>query len=516
MPLLMNKEKHMFIEPSTNIKILKNVPLDNTYKHTLFFESSTLQYNYFMSLTKHSLSQQTYQRVKKGSARIGLKAEDLYDCNYMMFQNTNFGTKWFYAFITSVEYINNTVSEITFEIDVMQTWYFDYTLKECFVEREHSTTDVAGDNIVSEPIDIGDIVCGGTGSTGKFNSYVAVIATAFGGTDDDGNNIPTGGTVGGLFTGLDYVAGRIDNAEQVNALIDFLAVATEANKVDSITSIWVMPSVFYTSDATPVVEVAKIAKNTKIGSYTPRNKKLLTFPYNYLGVDCGNNSAIYRYEWFDSEDGKCGFMMNSCVAPNTEISLVPADYNGDDFNYVEKLVMKGFPQVGYSIDAFRAWVAQESTGQFLTLFGSSMGVGAGIASGNLVGAGLGAVGMAHSMNNIVLATNRPPQARGNNGSSVDVSTRTKDFYFRYMHISPQYARIIDDFFDVYGYATQRVKVPNISARPQWNYTKTKDCVIVGSLPADDMRKICGIFNSGVTFWKNGANVGNYSLNNGLA
>ena len=503
----------MFIEPSTNIRILKNVPLDNTYKHTIHFADVTAQTNYFVGLTKHHLSEQTYQRVQKGSARVGIKAEALYDCNYMMFQNVNFGSKWFYAFITGVEYVNNTVSEITFEIDVMQTWYFDYTLKECFVEREHSETDVVGENIVSEPIDMGDMVCNGSSGSGKFDSYTAVIATAYDGKDDDGNNKPTGGTIGGLFTGLAYVSGLIDNATQVKALVDYLASVTEANKIDSVTSIWVMPTKFYTNKSAPVVEVAKIGKNTKIGNYTPRNKKLLTYPYNYLGVDCGNNSAVYRYEWFDSDDGTCSFMMNCCVAPNVEISLVPVDYNGDDFNYVEKLVMKGFPQVGYSIDAFRAWIAQEASGTALTYFGSAVATGFGLATGNAMSAVGGAIGMAHSINNTVLAYNRPPQAKGNNGSSVDVATRTKDFWFRQMQITPQYARIIDDYFDVYGYATQRVKVPNTSSRPHWNYTKTKDCVIVGSVPADDMRKICSVYNSGVTFWKNGANVGNYSLDN---
>lgn len=172
----------MYIEPSTNIRILKNVPLDNTYRNTFWFSNDEAgkfaQTQHMQNYTKHNLTNQTYQRVNKGVARVGIKAEDLYDCNYMMFQNTNFGNKWFYAFITSVEYVNNTVSEITFEIDVMQTWYFDYELKECFVEREHSVTDVAGDNLATEPVDLGSIICTSINGTGLFDSYVAVIAYA--------------------------------------------------------------------------------------------------------------------------------------------------------------------------------------------------------------------------------------------------------------------------------------------------------------------------------------------------
>ena len=69
-----------------------------------------------------------------------------------MFQNTSFGIKWFYAFITNVEYINNETSEITIEIDVMQTWHFDYTVNQCFVEREMAATDDIGGNLVPETL----------------------------------------------------------------------------------------------------------------------------------------------------------------------------------------------------------------------------------------------------------------------------------------------------------------------------------------------------------------------------
>ena len=138
----------MYIEPNTVIRILHNCPLDKTYDHTIYFSSENAQISYFQGLTKYTFTEQTYQRVQRGKARVQRKAEDLYDCNYMMFQNSSFGNKWFYAFITSVEYVNNITSEISFEIDVMQTWFFDYTLEDCFVEREHSVTDNIGDNLV--------------------------------------------------------------------------------------------------------------------------------------------------------------------------------------------------------------------------------------------------------------------------------------------------------------------------------------------------------------------------------
>ena len=102
----------MFIEPNTDIRLLHGCPLDPDYVNTILFTNATAQTSYFIDLTKYNLTSQTYQRHTKGTARVSIPAENLFDCNYMMFKNTSFENKWFYAFIEKVEYINNITSEI--------------------------------------------------------------------------------------------------------------------------------------------------------------------------------------------------------------------------------------------------------------------------------------------------------------------------------------------------------------------------------------------------------------------
>ena len=159
----------MYIAPNTTIRMLKDVPLDNTYRNTIYFAYVANQTSYFSGKTKYTFAAQSYQRVQKGTLRIGRKADDLYDCNYLMFQNTAYGNKWFYAFVTGVEYVNNETSEVSFEIDVMQTWHFDYDVKMSFVEREMSVTDNIGDNLVPENLEIGDYIHEDLGLTSLFN-----------------------------------------------------------------------------------------------------------------------------------------------------------------------------------------------------------------------------------------------------------------------------------------------------------------------------------------------------------
>ena len=93
----------MYIEPNSTIRLLNQVPIDSRYLDTFSWASQTAQTNYFTSKTKYTFTQQSYQRVQRGIARVQRIADDLYDVNYMMFKNTSFGNKWFYAFVNHVE-----------------------------------------------------------------------------------------------------------------------------------------------------------------------------------------------------------------------------------------------------------------------------------------------------------------------------------------------------------------------------------------------------------------------------
>ena len=181
----------MYIEPNTTIRLLRNIKIDNSYENTIYFSSKSAQYNYFVGKTKYVLDYNSYQRHSKGRMRIQLLADNIYDCNYMMFQNSSYNNKWFYAFITNVEYINNVTSEITYEIDVMQTWFLDCTLGVSYVEREHTVTDEIGEHINPEPVDTGDFVCESMEMGADFSTYDIVIAMA----KSTGDSGISGGTV---------------------------------------------------------------------------------------------------------------------------------------------------------------------------------------------------------------------------------------------------------------------------------------------------------------------------------
>lgn len=488
--------------PITSVKILNNVPLDNTYKDTLNFTDVSSQLSFFTGKVKFSFTNLMPVKMQN-TIRLPIAADKLYDCNYIMWQNANFGVKWFYGFIKKISFINVNMCEVEFEMDVYQTWQFDITIKPSYVIREHSSTDNVGDNLVTENIDLGYYREEPAETTNYFNSYVAVIASSW---TPDGQ---TGGYRGGLFTGLSYIPALVDNPTQVQSLVQLLEDITAANKSDAITSIFMMPSMFFTNDDTPVLKRFDVTKQvTKIGSYVPKNKKLLTYPYNFLYVFTPDGSnAIYKYEYFQNPSS-CGFNIQCAMSCNPEIIAEPIAYQNQQFNIDESISMGNFPQCAYSIDSFKAWLAQNSTTSLLSLATA----GIGVATGNPIASTMGIMGMAGTVNGVVQASMKPPMVKGSQGNSTFTGTREKNFYFVNKHVSEEYAKIIDDYFSMYGYATNRVKIPNINNRPSWNYVKTEDCKIVGSVPFNDIARIKEMFNAGVTFW-HGDYVGDYSRNN---
>lgn len=147
----------MYITPNSNIILLKGVPLDNSYNDTIYFASAAAQLAWFEAIPaarKQTFSNYTYQRVGSDAIKVGVSPDTIYSYNYMMFKNTAYGNKWFYAFITSIDYVNDNTALVHYEIDVIQTWFFDVTLDPCYVEREHSDTDNIGDNVLPEPLNI--------------------------------------------------------------------------------------------------------------------------------------------------------------------------------------------------------------------------------------------------------------------------------------------------------------------------------------------------------------------------
>lgn len=512
----------MYIQPETNVKILKNVPLDNTYEHTLWFDNATVQASYFAdNLTKFHLTNYTYQRVNKGTIRVEINANKLYDCNYLMFQNTAFGNKWFFAFITAVEYVNNVCSEITFEIDVMQTWLFDYQMDRCFVEREHSLTDNLGDSLTDENIFCGkETVVNSIQDFNYSDMYIGILATE----GADGSK-STGNIYNNVYTNLAFEGNVPVTEDNISSITYLINEYIKNGKEGSIINIFQYPKFCYDKrKADGVAEDIQIAHsyNHPLDGYTPKNKKLYQYPYNYMNMsnNAGEN-VIYKYEYFKNPVFPY-FVIEGTYISNVSLMLYPRDYRStDSYGDVDNCIsINSFPQCAFGGDTYKQFLYQNQANLTTALVGTAIsGLTALATSGAsipistaLAGSTLGKINQ--TVGQYESAKLKSDSSYGSiNNSNIRSGKKRYKFTCYHVTITNEYARIVDDYFTKFGYKTDKVKVPNRNSRPHWNYVKTIDCTLTGSVPADDMKKIISVYDNGVTFWKNGSEVGRYDLDN---
>jgi hypothetical protein len=524
----------MLIQPNSIVRLLNNVPIDNKYRNTIYFGSKSAQTAYFATKAKYSYPELTYVKEQR-VIRVTRKADDLFDCNYVMYQNSSYGTKWFYAFITKVEYINDNTSHIHFQIDVMQTWLvgYDYEIRASFVEREHVTDDEIGHNLIDEGLETGEyIVKNKIGTTDKdTGKNITDMAYLLGISDLSpiGSTDTIGGLYGNLYSGLYY---WYFNQNSWSDMRDFIKTFIDAGKSGAITFIASIPA-FLVGDTSGGIPNGESLQSLVVGfnkplsdidGYTPKNNKMFTYPYNLLTVSNNQGqSAEFRYEDFKEADGQPGVMFGIIgnISPSPVLLCSPIGYKAGDGGYglmntEYGIAMKGYPLCSWNDDIFKAWLVNNGVSTAVGVAGSIGAVVAGAVTGNMTVAGGGAMGIFNQMQQLYKASLQPDQAKGNiNNGSLNIATDRQQFYFSQMQIKAEYARKIDDYFSMYGYKVNAVKVPNLNSRPHWNYVKTIDINITGSVPADDIPIIEDIYNKGITFWANGSEVGNYYLNNNL-
>jgi hypothetical protein len=141
----------------TDIRLLSGIPFTNDYKNTRWFDTVTNQIAYFDSKPiVHSIAEANFQRIEGYNfIAINKSIDELWNTNYIMFRNTHYNNKWFYAFVTKLEYKNRGVTWVHFQIDVLQTWKFEMDFKPSYVVREHCKLWEADGSPVINTVDEG-------------------------------------------------------------------------------------------------------------------------------------------------------------------------------------------------------------------------------------------------------------------------------------------------------------------------------------------------------------------------
>ena len=553
----------MLVVPTSRIILLKN-PIEIDYNHELTFASREAQFNYFYNLPKIECEKATYQR-KDNVIRFptdpnmqDVTYDDLIQYNYCMYQNDKWSNKWFYAFIKNVTFDNPGMSYIEIETDVWQSWCFDITFKNSFIEREHVNDDTFGSHTLPEGLDTGEFIineCDEFTRMDLVNTYIGVSRPQ-NGLPGSGSTGAYGQTMNNLYSGLTYFMFQ-DNVEAGK----FIKGYDRTGHGDNIVTVFVLPKGLYDpqsldtltikydgDDTSATVETCQgkkvpdltiptelirktIYRNTDLNGYTPKNNKCFTGEFNYLYVtNNGGTDVKYNYEDFTSDPH---FKIDGVICVGGSIKLMPTNYKKFDslnpntryswseYNY--GISCAKYPTCSWNNDAYTNWLVQNATNflvddikfgynQFKNIPSTSDPSLNFTTGGEIVEHSIG-----HYLDRMALKKEysfMPIQAKGSiNSGDITLSEGAIGFWYYKMSVRQEYAKKIDDFFSMFGYKVNSVKLPNITGRTNWNYVKTVGCNIVGDIPQGDLQKIKSMFNKGVTLWHNPSTFLDYSQSN---
>lgn len=503
----------MYIQPQSIFKLIRGVPMHSDRKHTLYFTSSASQLAYFNSKVKYTYTDFSY--VKKDNVvRVPICADNIYDCNYCMFQNVGFGTKWFFGFITNVKYINNEVSEVEIMVDHFQTWLFDMTVENSFVEREHVADDTVGKHTLDEGLNFGGNIIQAwwtyyfTEETNGWKVHVTVKPSLIQQVAQldtallflENQFVPNGYTVDMSASGL----------ETLNQLLSQLLLEGY-----DIIDMSIYPSIFDNAvTRIPIDDLHTHGVNRPTSyfempsastvEYVPRNKKLLCYPYTYLKVVTTNGDE-QNFKWENTNSGEVQFHLYFNKYNGASCQLRPDNYEVSNAR-AYALAITDFPTVSWHSDkAMSELPLKAIKGAIKSVVGALSGqplvtttsVASGVSDVLDVGSQTGFTKVGH----------------GN--SNLDLKYDSFGYQFYTMGIKAEYARKVDDYFTRFGYRVDRYKVPELTSRASFNYVKTRECDIGGNIPDEAMNYISDMFNSGVTLWHNPTTVGNYTQDNSI-
>lgn len=551
----------------TEVRLL-SVPLEKDYKHTYWFGKGKHdeQAEFFKgkTISGGTLTNYSYQR-KDNTIRVDKHIDELWGkCNYVMYRNKYYSNKWFYAFITDMEYRNDETTIIHIETDVMQTWMCDMEVRKSFVEREHVNDDTIGKHTVPEQLETGEYIVYNQYDDDITNEYLIILGTTWDLEElkKDDLTPAKGELYNGIYSGVKYYAFGYDvTTEEINQfgsnifaepyqlVSNTLAKLADNGGSDGVVSLFYAPKKFV--ELGSLISVGgstdigfgpayckpvkksywesfrtwdEVKKPKSTDDYKPNNNKLFTYPYRYLLMsNNAGSSAVYHYEYFD-DDTDVTFGIGCAITPGGSTRLIPQNYKGAPLNFEEGLTAGKLPICAWSNDVYTNWLTQNSVnigvgtamglvqvaaGTAMTLTGAGAGFGAG-----LIASGVSSIGS--TVGEVYQHSKQAPQAEGNINSG-DVTFAMGELRFRAydMGVKPEFLKIIDGYFDRFGYKVNEFKVPNVNHREAYWFTKTIDPEIDGAIPNVDLQKIKVCYTNGITFWKPAYTAGNYSVTNNI-
>lgn len=402
---------------TSSVTFYQNVNLDTSSGNTYYFANRSAQLTFFATKLYKTVSATSYQRENRQYIRVNETMANMLHCDYLSFKNPQYENKTFYCFITGINYINDNCTEIIYEIDILQTWLLDLTFKPCMIERNHTATDNIFSNLIPDDFSPGDMLTGyqRNYSINRFSVIFQATFDIYEWVDSDfaTKAEPKVYNRSTLYDGYSMLGCEVyksssnyaANGSMFAKMLDAIFQTTGNVSLEDFTNIWIYPtdlvqhvdtkvhhllddntidqdlrSYWKVGNAKRIVDYFVPQLPTTLDGYTPRNKKLFTYPYFLLHVtNCDGSAKDIKFERFNTNisGGTYPFVLSGTTTNEGKIRLTPGDYMGvNDANitnaqydpsdylslpYEESIDSMAFPVVSVIGDVYNIYYAQNHT-----------------------------------------------------------------------------------------------------------------------------------------------------------
>ena len=582
--------------PDSKVYLINNI-LPNDYTHVVDFPSELNQTSFWITKATSDMQSAGISAMfnynytwtpRNNTIQLGINITKLYRINYCMILNTfDNVSKWFYYFITDKIYVNDNVTQCNLQLDVYQTYMFKYRLGRSFIVRQHCelSDDTYDKNLIDEDFNFqvslsdDDIKQNNTVdyeniiyliTTGQIQDNFEISAKY----DPSGTIIPQQGVQLPLyfyyfnttFAGLDSTGTEVG----AGALLKVLSKNIQ-NLQNTVVGMYYGSSIFFNHPtnydtkgwgpcSTTLYNSEHRTDNftlhyvpETVRGYTPKNKKLLHAPFNYLTVlNSKNQSQQYDFAHLNYNNGFNFTIFSTFIYGGLSV-IFPTNYydiSNQSLLQTYALDITRSIEVPILLNEYAAYKQTQlwfDIGSTLLNVGSSItqsiaGVSIGQQIGGITGGKKGAeagrlgaipnaIGGAFQAANTLLSFANKQAVLSNKGSTVknysvpDFGPMAFDIpLIRFYTSSPDIETLqeIDYYFELYGYKTNKLDLPNTTSRPYWNYIEvvnptidiqTTSSTVISSIPADSVQELKSIYENGTTIWHGYNNIYNYQNDN---
>ena len=151
----------MNIIPDSSVYFCRGVEINKQNQRD--FNSTDEQFGYFNQRVVAQADRCYFIKTSgsqwSGSVKVAIPYQTLYNCDYLFYKNSGFLSKYFYAYIDSVEYIDTNTTRVNFTLDHYQTWVLDYEIKFAEVARQtvQSVSSYVRNDYIYPDVNVGGV-----------------------------------------------------------------------------------------------------------------------------------------------------------------------------------------------------------------------------------------------------------------------------------------------------------------------------------------------------------------------